>query len=605
MSTPKQSGLRRVFVKPAEPMTIRPCEEKTTRADGRFDSDSSIFISTSSCSGLNERPLWDNEGSRESHSAKNLPSQDVSIASRQDSCSTQYPGSPYSNSTTNLPPGHAPTSFNSGPDLQSHSASPTYLSLSPQRLSPFLNYLSPSCQSCHLSPSPQHRSPAFLSPSPQRRRPRSGYCNRSHTVANPFTFSLSPSGQTQEVCLELNKYLTEDSEMTPTARISITKSSYFPTQSCSPRAQSSLTSSLNVSLGNIDSHAQASNYSSADAFSETERPLSQHPLTSALNYYKPYTDLPASPPEKRDTPSQRPGLSSSSSSNNITSPNRPPKEETSASVQQTSSSLHDTSAPTEENDCSEENLRAPAQPPLKVSSHHQHSVLFLRQISILSITVPEMQAVFDLASQAEYFSIFSQLTDMMMDRIQQYHVFIVEQTKFTLVIGAGTQGADATRCAQEVSSLALDLMSSFGDLEIDYSCDRKIRPKIGIHTGPCIAFVPSAGRIRLRVVGNVAQHALQHMDQAFPNSILVSSRTCDLLMSAKSPFELVKRDYQPQEPRFLQRSRFLSGHLNSSAVWGEARPTVYQLVTRPKYSFDSDDLYTLTQHKELRLKDGS
>ncbi|KAK3731932.1 hypothetical protein RRG08_044991 [Elysia crispata] len=84
------------------------------------------------------------------------------------------------------------------------------------------------------------------------------------------------------------------------------------------------------------------------------------------------------------------------------------------------------------------------------------------------------------------------------------------------------------------------------------------------------------------------------------NSILSSAGTCDLLKSAKAPFELVKREYQPGEPRFLQRSRFLSGHHNHSGAWVEGHsdvPSLYQLITRPKYSFDSDDLYTPTQQR--------
>ena len=48
---------------------------------------------------------------------------------------------------------------------------------------------------------------------------------------------------------------------------------------------------------------------------------------------------------------------------------------------------------------------------------------------------------------------------------------------------SGTQGSDMNKHIQELPSLALDFMSSCGDLEIDYSYDRKIRPRIGIHTG--------------------------------------------------------------------------------------------------------------------------
>ncbi|GFR68780.1 hypothetical protein ElyMa_005616900 [Elysia marginata] len=77
-----------------------------------------------------------------------------------------------------------------------------------------------------------------------------------------------------------------------------------------------------------------------------------------------------------------------------------------------------------------------------------------------------------------------------------------------------------------------------------------------------------------------------------PNSMFVCLSVC-----LSNMLVLLSR----QEPKFLHRSRFLCGHMNPNSISAdghgdcELQPSLHQLVTRPKYSFDSDDLCTPTR----------
>ncbi|RUS79193.1 hypothetical protein EGW08_013051 [Elysia chlorotica] len=521
----------------------------------------------------------------------------------------------------------------------SHSPSPAFLYLLPERN--------------RSAPSYIRASPCYLNPSPQFTITSSGYQYSISGISSTPTICLSPSSSCDQHGLVL-----QQRDPSPATIVSITNSAVYSSQTLSfiEKSEASLLESLNPSLRNVDLDSRSTTRVQSSA------------ITSSGPYPKDSTSSSTS--EKDDvssryfSPSPVDKSSTTSASAKTVKSHERLHEEQNLDSTVENNALHVTNNENKGMESIRKSLSDAENPAVP---HPRASPTFLRHISVLALTVPELQAVLDLASQAEFLAILTQLTDILLERMQQYNVFMVEQTKFTFIIGAGSQDRNVTRHVQEVSSLALDFMSSCGDLEIDYSYDRKIRPKIGIHTGggsvvlelnigyrhrrsvvreplkrlrlywlrlvllalicmavfhlplasislarfsrglpvsstsrPCVAFVPVSGRTRCRVVGNVRHHAVQHMEHAFPNSILTSARTCDLLKSAKAPFELVKRDFQSGEPRYLQRSRFLSGHLNESSAWAEGlseAPSLYQLITRPKYSFDSDDLYTPTQQR--------
>ncbi|XP_022107598.1 atrial natriuretic peptide receptor 2-like [Acanthaster planci] len=177
-----------------------------------------------------------------------------------------------------------------------------------------------------------------------------------------------------------------------------------------------------------------------------------------------------------------------------------------------------------------------------------------------------------LASESTPFQVVELLNDLYTlfdDTIDNYDIYKVETIGDAYMVASGVPERNGNRHAAEISSLALDLLSSVKSFKIRHRPTEQLQLRTGIHTGPVVAGVVGLKMPRFCLFGDTVNTASRMESNGLALRIHISSATCEVL-SQIGGFKIELR--------------------GEITVKGKAPMTTYWLVGKEKVDFDLPDL---------------
>ncbi|XP_038050160.1 atrial natriuretic peptide receptor 1-like [Patiria miniata] len=177
-----------------------------------------------------------------------------------------------------------------------------------------------------------------------------------------------------------------------------------------------------------------------------------------------------------------------------------------------------------------------------------------------------------LASESTPFQVVELLNDLYTlfdDTIDNYDIYKVETIGDAYMVASGVPERNGNRHAAEISSLALDLLSSVKSFRIRHRPHQQLQLRTGVHTGPVVAGVVGQKMPRFCLFGDTVNTASRMESNGLALRIHISTSTRDVLDQIGG-FKIELR-----------------GEIN---VKGKAPMTTYWLIGKDKSDYDLPDL---------------
>ncbi|XP_071479277.1 uncharacterized protein [Diadema setosum] len=114
-------------------------------------------------------------------------------------------------------------------------------------------------------------------------------------------------------------------------------------------------------------------------------------------------------------------------------------------------------------------------------------------------------------------------------RIEHYDVYKVETINETYMLASGLPERNGNEHAGEVATVALDLQYHISFLEVPHKRNKKLKIRVGIHTGPVVAAVVGLKMPRYCLFGDTVNTASRMQTTGAPGRVQISSETCEAL----------------------------------------------------------------------------
>ncbi|XP_019614800.1 PREDICTED: atrial natriuretic peptide receptor 2-like [Branchiostoma belcheri] len=191
--------------------------------------------------------------------------------------------------------------------------------------------------------------------------------------------------------------------------------------------------------------------------------------------------------------------------------------------------------------------------PVEAESYDQVTVFFSDIVGFTNIAASctPMQVVEILNSLYVCFDI----------RIQLYDVYKVETIGDGYMVASGVPERNGDRHAEQIAIMALDLLVAIDEVTIPHSPNKRLRLRIGIHTGPAVAAVVGVKMPRYCLFGDTVNTASRMESSSLPQKIQVSNETHTALRK-KDCFMLQARGDVDIKGKGKMKTYWLIGHKN-------------------------------------------
>ena len=125
--------------------------------------------------------------------------------------------------------------------------------------------------------------------------------------------------------------------------------------------------------------------------------------------------------------------------------------------------------------------------------------------------------------------------------IDKYDVYKVETIGDAYMCGSGLPVRNGNLHAREVARMSLDLRDAIACFKIPHKPDQKLRIRIGINSGPCVAGVVGLKMPKYCLFGETVNLASFLESSGEPLKVHISQRTKDILNKHFPDFQIVKR----------------------------------------------------------------
>lgn len=125
--------------------------------------------------------------------------------------------------------------------------------------------------------------------------------------------------------------------------------------------------------------------------------------------------------------------------------------------------------------------------------------------------------------------------------IDKYDVYKVETIGDAYMCGSGLPVRNGNLHAREVARMSLDLRDAIACFKIPHKPDQKLRIRIGLNSGPCVAGVVGLKMPKYCLFGETVNLASFLESSGEPLKVHISQRTRDILNKHFPEFQIVKR----------------------------------------------------------------
>lgn len=142
--------------------------------------------------------------------------------------------------------------------------------------------------------------------------------------------------------------------------------------------------------------------------------------------------------------------------------------------------------------------------------------------------------------------------------ITKYDVYKVETIGDAYMIASGLPKRNGKQHIQQIADCALDILASISTFCIPHQPDKKVRIRIGIHTGPVVAGVVGLAMPRYCLFGDTVNTASRMESTGLPMRIHLSAHARNALVQYRG-YHLACRGEIPVKGKGLMRTFFLCG----------------------------------------------
>ncbi|XP_077998121.1 uncharacterized protein LOC144451196 [Glandiceps talaboti] len=143
-------------------------------------------------------------------------------------------------------------------------------------------------------------------------------------------------------------------------------------------------------------------------------------------------------------------------------------------------------------------------------------------------------------SPMEVIAMLNALYSLFDARVNAYDCYKVETIGDAYMVVSGIPTRNGTKHVSEMASLALDLQTQISFLSVPHRPDQKMKMRIGLHTGPCVAGVVGTTMPRYCLFGMTVGIAAKMESHGQEDKIHISETTYDKLM-ASGKYEAIER----------------------------------------------------------------
>ncbi|XP_052801340.1 atrial natriuretic peptide receptor 1-like isoform X2 [Mya arenaria] len=188
--------------------------------------------------------------------------------------------------------------------------------------------------------------------------------------------------------------------------------------------------------------------------------------------------------------------------------------------------------------------------PIK-AEHFDESTLYFSDIvgftSICSTSTP-----------IEVVNLLNSLYTLFDDIITRYDVYKVETIGDAYMLASGLPKRNGKKHIQDVADCALDILASISAFCIPHQPDKRVRIRVGIHSGPVVAGVVGLAMPRYCLFGDTVNTASRMESSGLPMRIHLSSHSKEAL-DAYPGYHLICRGEIPVKGKGNMRTYFLCG----------------------------------------------
>ncbi|MBN3301442.1 GUC2F cyclase, partial [Amia calva] len=125
--------------------------------------------------------------------------------------------------------------------------------------------------------------------------------------------------------------------------------------------------------------------------------------------------------------------------------------------------------------------------------------------------------------------------------IGSHDVYKVETIGDAYMVASGVPNRNGNRHAAEISNMSLDILHCIGAFKMRHMPDVKVKIRIGLHSGPCVAGVVGLTMPRYCLFGDTVNTASRMESTGLPYRIHLNQSTVDILRALKMGYKLENR----------------------------------------------------------------